>query len=139
MSCILRAWGGDFEAQAFARGSSLPIYAAWPRGEPRRPGSSKLHVHSGLKADVSACDFDDLPGQIADALRFLQTHEAELQRLRTFPNVEGAQFDFAIEERDVWVQSDTFPAELLRRMGELGIDLEVSRYAQAQEENETNA
>jgi hypothetical protein len=78
---------------------------------------------------VSQAELSDLPGQIRDAVRFLSLHEEELQRLGRFEGVESVCIDFAIDRRDVAVQSDVFDAELLWRAGALDIDLVVSHYA----------
>lgn len=43
------------------------------------------------------------------------------------PNTNGA-LDFAIEWRNVAVQNDNFPAELVLEAGSLGLALEVSHY-----------
>jgi len=77
---------------------------------------------------VSDAGFTGLAGQVADAVQFLARHEAELTVLVKHPDVESLTLDFGIRRRDVAVQNDTFPASLLRRCGELGIDLMVSAY-----------
>ncbi len=129
MSCVLRASGTDFEPESFLEGSELraganPIYR---RGEPR-PGGETWQS-SGFHVGVSEAEFNDLPGQIRDAVRFLSVHEEELQRLGRFEGVEAVCLDFAIDRKDVAVQSDVFDAELLWRAGALDIDLVVSHYA----------
>jgi len=55
--------------------------------------------------------------------------EEELQRLGRFEGVEAVCLDFAIDRKDVAIQSDVFDAELLWRAGALDIDLVVSHYA----------
>ncbi|MGH9389242.1 MAG: hypothetical protein ACRD1Z_06460, partial [Vicinamibacteria bacterium] len=113
MSCVLRASGTDFDPEAFLAESELraganPIYR---RGEPR-PGGGETWQSSGFHVGVSEAELSDLPGQIRDAVRFLSRHEEELQRLGRFDGVEAVCLDFAIESRDVAVQSDVFDAEL---------------------------
>ncbi|HEY7697063.1 MAG TPA: hypothetical protein VIE88_01540 [Vicinamibacteria bacterium] len=129
MSCVLRASGTDFDPEAFLAESELraqanPIYR---RGEPR-PGEGTWQS-SGFHVGVSQAELSDLPGQIRDAMRFLSRHEEELQRLGRFEGVEAVCLDFAIDRRDVAVQSDVFDAELLWRAGALDIDLVVSHYS----------
>ena len=66
--------------------------------------------------------------QVADAVRFVEQNQAELARLVAFPGVEKVSLDFGIEERDMAAQSERFPANLLRVMGNLGIWLEFTLY-----------
>ena len=129
MTCVLRASGTDFDPETFLAESELragasPIYR---RGEPR-PGKGTWQS-SGFHVSVSEAEFTDLPAQIRDAVRFLSRHEEELQRLGRFEGVESVCLDFAIERRDVAVQSEVFDAELLWRAGALDIDLVVSHYS----------
>ncbi|MGH9319843.1 MAG: hypothetical protein ACRD3V_08120 [Vicinamibacteria bacterium] len=133
MSCVLRASGSDFDPESFLVDSELkpaasPIYR---RGEPKltsEPDGSQWQS-SGFNVGVSEADFDDLAGQIRDAVRFLSQHEEELRRLGRFDGVESVCLEFAIDRKEVAVQSDVFDAELLWRAGALDIDLVVSHYA----------
>jgi len=77
---------------------------------------------------VSDHGFSEVAGQIENALTFLQTHTAELRLLATSPGVEDIVLDFGIEDWDVVVQVDSFPPDLLLRMGDLRIGLVISRY-----------
>jgi hypothetical protein len=129
MSCVLRASGTDFDPESFLEASQLraganPIYR---RGEPG-PGGEAWRS-SGFHVGVSEADLGDLPRQIRDAVRFLSVHEEELQRLGRFEGVEAVCLDFAIDRKEVAVQSDVFDAELLWRAGALDIDLVVSHYS----------
>jgi hypothetical protein len=133
VSCVLRASGTDLDPEAFLAESELEATAVYRRGEPRLGLASRpdapMWVSSGFHVAVSNADFDDLPAQIGDALEFLARHEDELRRLGRFEGVETVCLDFAIDCKDVAVQSDVFDAELLWRAGALDIDLVVSHYA----------
>lgn len=127
---MLRVSGTDFDPEAFLVESELraganPIYR---RGEPR-PGGRDTWQSSGFHVAVSDAELSDLRGQIRDAVRFLSLYEEELQRLGRFEGVEAVCLDFAIDRKDVAVQSEVFDAELLWRAGALDIDLVVSHYA----------
>lgn len=61
-------------------------------------------------------------------LVFCRNNHQELQRLRDFPGLEEVELDFPVEVRDVAVQSDAFPAQMLSLLGGLRIGLVVSRY-----------
>ena len=89
------------------------------QGRPQNPG---------FNLDVSRADFSELARSVEDAVRFLSQHSAELRRLLAFPGIEGVELDFAIEDRELPVQTDRFPSQLLQLVGPLGIDIVISRY-----------
>jgi hypothetical protein len=137
MPCVLRATGMEFEPEAFLRDSDLDANPVYRRGGPvweHKPDGEKCTV-SGFHVGVSDADFNDLPGQIDDTIRFLERRQAELRRLVSFPGVERVRLDFGIERRDVAVQRDSFPPDLLRLIGQLGLHLVVSLYPISNEES----
>ena len=81
--CVLRASGAEFDVDAFLATSSLKAIGVHRRGDLRfvnNPDGPR-HERSGFTADVSAKEWNDLPGQIEDAKAFLAEHGAELLRL----------------------------------------------------------
>jgi hypothetical protein len=137
VSCVLRAIGTSFDVDAFLAESDLRPQAVFHRGEGRLPGvpDAPTWSASGFNLGVSDEGFHDLAPQVHDAGRFLNQHEDELRRLGAFPGVEEVCLDFGIARRDVAMQSDVFPAELLWQAGALDIDLVVTHYAVAGEES----
>jgi hypothetical protein len=132
--CVLRAGGPNFEVDVFLATSSLEVIRVRRKGEPRfasKPDGPRSE-RSGFNAGVSSKGWNDLPGQIDDAKAFLSEYEAELQRLRSFPGVDGVAIDFPMNLRigtnDIAVQSDRFPADLLLAAGRLGIDIVMTTY-----------
>ncbi len=83
---------------------------------------------SGFNVSVSEREFTDLTGQIEDAMRFLTVHSEELKRLRDLPGSERLVLDFPVADKDVMIQSDSFPVDLISLMAQLKIELVVSRY-----------
>ncbi|HEV7998820.1 MAG TPA: hypothetical protein VGP63_02995 [Planctomycetaceae bacterium] len=77
---------------------------------------------------LRGADFHEFPKQVAGATAFLLAEAEEIRRLRTFPGVEDVTLDFGIERRDVVVQSDHLPADLIRAAGALGLGIELSQY-----------
>lgn len=133
--CVLRAAGAEFEPDAFLEGSSLEPTKVYRKGEPRLPRSKPggpSHDTSGLIVAVSDAAWSDLPGQVADAERFLKAHKAEIQRLAHAPSVTDLVLDFPIELRidgsSIVAQFDRFPAPLVGLAGQLGLALELSFY-----------
>lgn len=132
--CVLRAFGTNFDVEAFLSASTIKSCAIHRKGEPRlkaKPQGEKREG-SGFNAEVSSRGFERLSGQVADALEFLKTHAGELRRLRTFPGVERVTLDFPIEQRvgigEVVVQGEHLPASLLLAAGSLAFDIDITIY-----------
>jgi hypothetical protein len=119
MTCVLRAIGEAFDAAGFLAGSPL------------RPD---LHP-KGFNLPVSRSGLDDLRGQVREAVAFLDEYEDELRRLTAFDGVDQVFLDFGVRRRDVAVQTEIFPSELLWRAGALDIDITVTHYAIADQES----
>jgi hypothetical protein len=131
MSAVLRAYGTDFDVDAFLIGCTLPVCAVKRRGEPVSPVSQpngRRHEWSGVHVSASDAEFDQFPQQVEEATEFLRAHTEQLRRLRDFPGVEGVTLDFGVARRDVPVQCDHLPAELVRLAGALGLGIELSQY-----------
>lgn len=131
MSAVLRAYGNDFDVDAFLVGSTLPVCAVKRRGEPVFPDSQphgRRHEHSWVHVSASDADFDEFPRQAAEAAAFLRAEFEQVRRLCEWPGVEGVSLDFGVQRRNVAVQCDVFPAELVRVAGSLGLAIELSQY-----------
>jgi hypothetical protein len=85
--------------------------------------------------DVSNID-GDLSAQADDAIAFLRRHQTELARLARLPGATDRRLDFGYDRRNVAVQCDYLPPELLASAGALGIGIELSLY-EPLEETET--
>lgn len=115
MSCVLRISGPGMNATL----SKISL-------EPYRVEENTAHF------DVSEADFGNFVVQIKDAISFLKSHMEDVKLMMGEPNTSGV-LDFAIEWRDVAVQNDNFPAELVRKAGSLGLALELSHYPISEE------
>lgn len=80
-------------------------------------------VHFG----ISNAGFAEFAAQVNDAIAFLEAHAVDLTLMMSEPGTSGV-LDFGIESRDVAVQFETFPAELVRQAASVGLALELSRY-----------
>ncbi len=56
-----------------------------------------------------------------------------MRRPVEWPGVQAVDLDFGIERRDVAVQCDRLPPELVRLAGSLGLGIELSQYPPAVE------
>ena len=132
MPCILRA---SFKSQkameAFLLTSCLTPVKVHRKGERRFPNlkrNLKVNKSNSANFDVSRAKFSDLSKQIRDAIRFIKKHELELQRLASLSTKQPPCLDFGLIRRDVPVQCDQLPTELLREMSKVGLALEMSYY-----------
>ena len=90
------------------------------------PALEASHCDNAINVVVSDKDGDDLPGQVHDAIAFLQAHRSAVQALCTAAG--GATLDFGLWRKDTVSQSILFPPALVAAAGELGLGLEASVY-----------
>jgi hypothetical protein len=131
VSAVLRADGDTFDVDAFLADSTLPVCAVYRRGEPVLPTSQPLgrrHERSGVHVLASDAGFEEFPRQVAEAAAFLLAEFNQVQRLCGWPGVARVTLDFGVVRRDVAVQCDVLPPELVRVAGSLGIAIELSHY-----------
>src|SRR6185312_5861014 len=134
MPCDLVILGKDLDIDAFLAKTKLHGFTRIYKGEPRfksKPEGRKVE-HSRIAIETSKADFDELDKQIKDTIRYLKTHKEKLSYINQVKEVDLALLDFGInlriDKKKVLLQSDRFPAELLRLAGEIGLDIELSIY-----------
>src|SRR5262245_40299738 len=126
MPCVLRIGGAELDVDELLRAVPLSAYRIDRKGASQRLASRGPYEESAIHVDVSQAAFEDLPGQLADALAFLTRNADALRQAVGFPGVERATLDFAIAARDVAIDSSYLPPEVLRTAGNLGIGIELS-------------
>lgn len=132
--CVFHVGGEDFSVDEFLAASSLQPYQVWHRGDVTiRKG--EVYDRSGFSMDVSEID-GDLLRQGEDAIVFLRRHQTELRRLMSFPGAADRRLDFGYYRRDVVVQRDYLPPELLALAGSLGIGIVLSLFPPLDENTE---
>jgi len=108
---------------------SLRPSMSFRKGKPLfklRPGGKKKRSGAGFV--VSNAGFDQFDKQKKDAIVFLKTKKAGIRKIMNWSGVDGGELDFGVKQRDVMVQCNSFPAELLRLAGSLALDIEFSQY-----------
>jgi hypothetical protein len=132
--CVLCVTGTQFDVDLYVARSGLTALKVFRAGEPRsalRPEGKRVEV-SGFTVNVSRHPFDDLPGQVTDAIAFLNEHGKALATLRSAPGVEDMRLDFPvdlrIDRRKIMAQFDSFPPDLVSLAGAIGLGLELSIY-----------
>jgi hypothetical protein len=131
MAAVLRASGTEFDPDRFCSGSLLKPCRLYRRGEPVFPASNpggRKNEASGINVVLSEADFHEFRRQVHEATVFLEAHQEDLARLRSFPGVESMTIDFGIARRDVVVQRDFLPPSLIRVASELGLGIELTQY-----------
>lgn len=124
MSCVFRYEREGFDAAEYLQKNLLsPVpYLDW---------------EIGFCIAASEADFYDFEAQKEDAVAFLEGNRLELERLMS-QGEAWAKLDFGIadliSQGEVACQSDYLPAELMRLAGNLGIDIEITRYPIQEEE-----
>ncbi len=137
MATVLRAYGDEFDVDAFISGCILPICAVMRRGAPTLPArqpDGRTFERSGVHVPVSNASFDEFSTQVSEATAFLQREMEHLLRLREFPGVDSLTLDFGIERPDTPVHCDFLPPELIRLACSLGLGIELSFYASSLDE-----
>ena len=135
MSCILHLSGKNFDVDAFIAKSKLRPYKVFYKGKPKlksKPDGRKAE-HTGCAILVSDADFDNIEGQIKDAISYLKRNNKKLLVLTKTKGIKFATLDFGIDARidgkEHLTQSETFPSKLLQLAGNLGLSIEISLYS----------
>jgi hypothetical protein len=110
MSCVLRITA-----------SGLEHHLASLRLQPYRLERGTGHF------TVSKCEFDDLPGQVVDAIDFLARHQDDLRQMLASEGAYGA-LDFAVAVRDGGFSTKRFPAGLIQAAAAAGLSIDLSVY-----------
>jgi hypothetical protein len=130
MGCVLRAFGRQFDVDAFMVKSKLSPCAIFRKGELVGSGLERKKCNgSGVNIDVSTASFASLKRQIRDAIKFLIENKTEIRKLAKAQGLDvPPELDFGIRKRDSFTQSDCFPSELVTLAGGLGISIRLSLY-----------
>ena len=136
MSCILRIIVNDI---AFDEMLSIPLEpdSFWRKGEssPSKNSTDKKFKDSGGNYVVSDAEFEEFAQQKQDAFEYLMHNKTQIRQIMSLSGAQGT-LDFGIIWRDVAVQCDHFPAELIRIAGELGLAIELTQYPPSEDEDD---
>lgn len=128
--CVLRVNGLAFDPKAYLRTSAMTACSGHIRGRPRlktKP-DGRRYEDSGFTVNVSDASWSNLAAQVRDAVTFIVTHETELAALAAMSEVDDMRLDFPVFRRDVFVQCEIFPRDLVTLAGRVGLTLELSIY-----------
>ena len=139
MSCILRAFGKEFDVNNYVKNKDFEFTNIYKKGEPRFSSpklKNKINKYSGVGIKVSFADMNEFKQQLDDALIFFKEHETLIKELVQFKGVESVNLDFGVETKPPFWSSYTIPPELSFIVGKLGVSVCVSTYPN-DDENET--
>lgn len=137
MSCILRVSGIDLDLKELFQ-IKLDPDSIWEKGKPRlatKPNGEK-HSTSGARYVVSEAGFDEFDKQTYAAIEFLKKHGNLIENIMILPGLDSGNLDFGIYRRDVAVQCDVFPSELVKLAGRFGLGIELSQYYKDQNDED---
>lgn len=127
---VLRVYSDAYSFQSCAATTEMALAGCVDKGQiGRRQQPEPEHR---LHLSVSRREWEDFPGQVADAIAFLRKHESELSDLLHSPAVTEAGLDFPTYPRlneQLVAQYDHLPRELIRLVGSIGLSIEMSIYA----------
>lgn len=128
--CVLHVGSKTCSFRKFLKTTELPVYKSHEKGD--KPFKTKPpYEYYGFSCTFSEKDWDDLAGQVEDALSFLKEYEKELSDLINTYTIDDIRFDFPYNcwhTREIYVQCNYLPPELLLRAGKLNIGIELSLY-----------
>jgi hypothetical protein len=128
--CVFSATGQVFDVDAFLVASPWRESAVvFRRGEPTKSRTRPVHESSGFAFGISDSDEDELETQLRESSEFLHEERAELERLASFPGVEGLEFRIGLFWReDTLCQFHSLPPDFMRFAGDLGVSVTLCIY-----------
>jgi hypothetical protein len=130
--CILKIFSETDSFKAFAECSPIPVYSVHDATDIKDTRKNKTHGVFRISFDVSDCEWDDLPGQVEDAIAFLSLHAISIRKLVDSHNVSDAFLDFPIWSRldeNIVNQNDRLPRQLISLCARAGIGVEMALYS----------
>lgn len=129
--CFLKVYSATTSFRDYAETTSIPVFSVREKGDLRRRSTGEQYKYFCISFDVSEREWDDFPGQVEDAIAFLEKYHAELKAICGRTDVEDVCLDFPIQSRlngEIVNQNDYLPARLVRLAGEIGAGICVSHY-----------
>ena len=130
--CILKAFSRIHSFKQFAQATTMPVYSCVDKGEVRNEKRGTVHEEFRISFDVSEREWDDFPGQVEDAIRFLERWLPSLEKFKSEYRPDDLLLDFPLYSRldsGVVNQNDTLPAGLITLAGRLGMSIGMSIYS----------
>lgn len=130
--CVLRITSETQSLKAILGSMKMPVSSAFDAGEYRDRSKTRPCETNQATVGVSDKEWDDLHGQVEDAIDFLNRYAIELEEIFERIADVSAGLDFPINSilDDTWAtQGINFPKELVSLAGKLDIDIGLTLYA----------
>ncbi|AWA30975.1 hypothetical protein HYN48_13295 [Flavobacterium magnum] len=130
--CLLKIYSDNESFASFAKTTEVPVYSISEKGDYKNEAKKIVNEDYKISFDVSDKEWDDLKGQVGDAILFLEKHFEELNILLSTHNISNAYLDFPIYSRldkNIVNQNDHLPKALIVLAGKLCIGIEIAIYS----------
>lgn len=130
--CVLKAFSSTRSFKKFADTTAIPVFSSMEKGQTKNQDAATTYGEYRISFDVSDREWDDLPGQVEDAVCFLNQWESELQSLISEFEPDEIVLDFPMYTRlgeEIANQNDYLPSDLIKIAGRLGLSIGISIYA----------
>jgi hypothetical protein len=131
--CVLKIYSDTYSFKSFADKTNIPVFSVYDKGEYRNKSKTRKSKENSISFDVSEKEWDDFPGQVADALLFLSKYDEEILGFLGKSDDVHAYLDFPIYSRlndEIVNQNDHLPRDLVSIAGKLNLGIEMSQYSQ---------
>ena len=112
---------------------NIKPYLVLDKGEKQYDNDKEAMSDYAIAFVISNKEWNDLQGQIKDAIRMLKKYRNEYRQLIKHSRRTRALLDFPIDSRlnkKIWVQVEYFPVELLTLCSEINISIVITLFKQ---------
>ena len=129
--CILKILNKTGSYKSLISKIKIKPYSVQDKGD--KPFKTIKRIVKEYKISFATSDkeWNDLPGQIKDTVKYLKRNKIELRKVIKDNKNTKAYLDFPIYSRlnkNIVFQSDKFPSDLLKLCGDLDIMIVLSNY-----------
>lgn len=130
--CVLKVYSDNDSFKEFAETTSIPVYSMYEKGDCKSKLKEVVRTDYRISFDVSDREWDDIEGQIEEAILFIEKNFDELMVLMSTHSISKAYLDFPLYSRldeNIVNQNDHIPAKLIGLAGKLSLGIEMSIYS----------
>ena len=128
--CILRLTSSNTSLKSYL--NDFPVASSYDKGEFRNSRKDSLCTENHASLDVSEKEWDDLNGQIQDAIKFLDKYKSQIISLSSSIADLSLGLDFPIYSKfdgNIITHGIAYPVELVTLAAELKIEIGMTIYA----------
>ena len=130
--CVLQIYSDVKSFKVFAGETNVPVYSTYEKGDYRNKTKNLKRSDYRISFDVSDKEWNDVKGQINDAILFLKKYSNEIESLISNHDISSAYLDFPIYSQlddNIVNQNEHLPKELITLAGKLSLGIEMSFYS----------